>query len=245
MALTSDPIKVGGHAIAETIEIPLPFSKAATVVGMPTITSGTTGTERTGEHSGAGRAPDELQFSHTVATGDQDTDGIAVATNSLVLNGGTIRASAASGALSHGAVQAGDHNMDRAAPTLAPNDVTPVTVQFSQNVYLVAETDDPSTPGPPENKVEVTVTLSADPERTVVIPIVTTNEGPITSNDYSGVPQSVTFNSGDTDFTFTFTANPSAEEHDSESVRAVLRHNLAPRGHGGDAGRNEGQDPRL
>ena len=144
VALTSDPIKVGGHAIAETIEIPLTFSKAATVVGMPTITSGTTGTERTGEQSGAGRAPDELQFSHTVATGDQDTDGIAVATNSLVLNGGTIRASAASGALSHGAVQAGDHNMDRAAPTLAPNDVTPVTVQFSQNVYLVAETDDPS-----------------------------------------------------------------------------------------------------
>ena len=57
-----------------------------------------------------------------------------------------------------------------------------------------------------ENEVTVTVTLSADPERTVTIPITKTDQDGASSADYSGVPASVTFNSGDTEKTFTFTA---------------------------------------
>ena len=54
--------------------------------------------------------------------------------------------------------------------------------------------------------VEVTVTLDKDPERTVSIPLTTTNQGGATGSDYSGVPASLTFNSGDTAKTFTFSA---------------------------------------
>ena len=48
----------------------------------------------------------------------------------------------------------------------------------------------------------MTVTLSADPERTVTIPITKTNQGGATSADYSGVPATVTFNAGETSKTF-------------------------------------------
>ena len=68
---------------------------------------------------------------------------------------------------------------------------TPVTVEFEQSTYTVAESDDSSTTDMTENEVEVKVTLSADPGRTVIIPITTTNEGGATSSDYSGVPTSV------------------------------------------------------
>ena len=42
------------------------------------------------------------------------------------------------------------------------------------------------------------VTLDDDPERQVVIPLIRTNEGGASDSDYSGVPASLTFASGDT-----------------------------------------------
>ena len=66
------------------------------------------------------------------------------------------------------------------------DDEVPVTVSFGQANYTVAEGD----------PVSVTVTLSADPERTVVIPLTHTPQGSTTSADYSGVPANVTFSTG-------------------------------------------------
>ena len=83
-----------------------------------------------------------------------------------------------------------------------------VTVDFEDSTYTVAESDDSSTMDEEEHKAEVTVTLSADPGREVIIPITKNQRGAgPPSSDYSGVPASVTFNSGDTEKTFTFTAN--------------------------------------
>ena len=65
----------------------------------------------------------------------------------------------------------------------------------------------------------MTVTLSADPERTVVIPIEKINQGGATTADYSGVPQNVTFDSGDTSESFTFTAETDTVDDDGESVK--------------------------
>ena len=96
---------------------------------------------------------------------------------------------------------------------------TTVTVSFESATYTVAESDDTGTAEVTENTVEVTVELSADPERTVVIPIVTTNQGGAAAADYSGVPGSVTFNSGDTAKTFTVAAEADNEDDDGESVR--------------------------
>ena len=57
-------------------------------------------------------------------------------------------------------------------------------MSFGSAAYTVAE----------GGTVEVTVTLSADPERTVTIPITKANQGTASDADYSGVPANVVFN---------------------------------------------------
>ena len=84
-----------------------------------------------------------------------------------------------------------------------------VTASFGQESHTVAEGATQS----------VTVTLSADPERTVTIPIVTMGQDGATDADYSGVPDSVTFNAGGpTEMTFTFTATQDTVDDEGESV---------------------------
>ena len=83
-----------------------------------------------------------------------------------------------------------------------------VTASFGLESYTVAEGATQS----------VTVTLSADPERTVTIPIVTMEQDGASSVDYSGVPDSVTFISGETEQTFTFTATQDTVDDEGESV---------------------------
>ncbi len=92
---------------------------------------------------------------------------------------------------------------------ITDDDVPAVTVQFSQGSYTVAEGATQS----------VTVTLSADPERTVVVPIATVNQGTASAADYSGVPSSVTFAAGETSQSFTFSATQDTDNDDGESVR--------------------------
>ena len=82
----------------------------------------------------------------------------------------------------------------------------------------MAESDDTTTPGVTENEAEVTVTLSADPERTLIIPIETMDRGGATTADYSGVPETVTFNAGDTSKSFTFAATQDTVDDDDEGV---------------------------
>ena len=86
-----------------------------------------------------------------------------------------------------------------------------VTVSFGQAAYTVAEGFSQS----------VTVTLSADPERTVTIPIAAMDQG-ASAGDYSVVPTSVTFASGETEKTVTFTAVQDMEGDDGERVLLVF-----------------------
>ena len=113
--------------------------------------------------------------------------------------------------LAFGALPAGVTSGDTAESTVSitDNDDPQVTVSFGASSYTAAE----------GGTVEVTVTLSADPERAVVIPLTTTNEGGATGADYSDVPESVTFESGDTEKTFTFEATDDALDDDGESVK--------------------------
>ena len=90
--------------------------------------------------------------------------------------------------------------------------------------------------------VTVTVTLDADPERTVVIPINVDNQNGATPGDYSGVPASVSFSATETSKTFSFAATHDTLDDDDESVelsfrrpaRAGLRRN-AERDDGGES----------
>ena len=86
---------------------------------------------------------------------------------------------------------------------------TALTVEFGQAAYTAAE----------GGTVTVKVTLSDDPEMDLTIPISKTNQGGATSADYSGVPNSVTFGSGDTSKTFVFTAEADTVDDDGESVK--------------------------
>ena len=89
------------------------------------------------------------------------------------------------------------------------DDEVPVTVQFGATTYEVVEGE----------MVTVTVTLSADPERTVVIPITHTPQSGATSPaDFSGVPANLTFNTGQMSQTITFTATQDDVDDDGESV---------------------------
>ena len=93
-----------------------------------------------------------------------------------------------------------------------PDDVPAVTVNFARSSYTAAE----------DGTVEVTLTLSADPERTVVIPIVRTNERNASDADYSRLPTTVTFVSGETRTSITFRPVDDAIDDDGERVRLAL-----------------------
>ena len=93
---------------------------------------------------------------------------------------------------------------------ITDNDVPSVTVRYEQGSYTVGE----------GSSVVIKVILSADPERSVTIPISRTNQGGATDGDYSGVAAntSVTFNSGDTEKSITFAATDDSDNDDGESV---------------------------
>ena len=99
-----------------------------------------------------------------------------------------------------------DHR--RGCGEITDDDVPSVSLSFEQSSYSVDEGD----------TVDVTVTLS-DPERTVTIPITTTDQDGASSADYSGVPANVIFVPGDTEQTFTFTADEDTIDDDGESVK--------------------------
>ena len=110
------------------------------------------------------------------------------------------------GALPTG-VSAGTTN--EATVSITDDDVPSVTASFEQSTYTVAEGD----------MVTVKVTLSEDPEQSVTIPLSTVNQGGASDSDYTGVPASVTFNSGETEKTFIFRAVEDNLEDRGESVK--------------------------
>ena len=117
-----------------------------------------------------------------------------------------------------------------------------VTVSFEKSSYRVAE----------GGSVEVTVTLSADPERDVTVGISATGQGGATGQDnpgadYFGVPGSVTFRSGTREERFTITAVNDADDDDGESV-AIGFGNLPPgvlRGDGTTVTIDDDDDPDV
>ena len=103
-------------------------------------------------------------------------------------------------------------------PAVLPQTDPEVTVSFGHATYLVREAE----------SVSIPVVLSADPERTLVIPITVTNQGPTSGADYLGVNETVTFNSGDTQQVITLTANVDSDDDDWESVRFGFGTDLPP-----------------
>ena len=102
---------------------------------------------------------------------------------------------------------------NEAVVSITDSDVPTVTVAFKESTYTVAE----------GNNVTVTLELSADPERSVTVPINKANQDGASNSDYSGVPPSLTFASGDTEKTFSFIAASDSVDDDGESVKLTFR----------------------
>ena len=112
--------------------------------------------------------------------------------------------------LSFGALPAGVSagSVSAAAVTIVDDDDPAVTASFGSAGYSVAE----------GGQEIVTVTLSADPEREVTVPLLTAHAGGIGSEDYSGVPGSVTFGANETEATFAVSAAADDVDDDGEVV---------------------------
>ena len=117
LAVTSGPGEDGGYAIGDEIQVGLTFSEAVTVTGAPKLTLDVGGRNRTAEYS-EGSTTTQLLFTYTVASGDEDMDGIAVVANSLALNGGAIHAGSANATLTHAGLHSAGHKVDGIAPTV-------------------------------------------------------------------------------------------------------------------------------
>ena len=83
-----------------------------------------------------------------------------------------------------------------------------VTVRFEQAAYSATE----------GGSVQVKVILSADPERSVTIPIEPTNRDGATNSDYSIDATAVVISSGDMEVTFSVSAAQDSIDDDGESV---------------------------
>ena len=90
-----------------------------------------------------------------------------------------------------------------------------VTVSFDGSFVQLREERGLNDPG----RHTVTVNLSARPGREVIIPLIPEGRQGATSNDYSGVPENLTFNSGQMQKTFTFLAREDNVWDHNERVR--------------------------
>ena len=92
---------------------------------------------------------------------------------------------------------AGDGSWSAEASETPVGAIINVTAEFDADAYTAIEG---------QGAVTITVTLSADPGRSVTIPIIVAGNGGADTDDYSLSPTSVTISSGDTSATFTVTA---------------------------------------
>ena len=112
---------------------------------------------------------------------------------------------------------AGDGPWSAEAPETPVSAIAQVTVEFGAASYTATEGGTAAT---------VTVNLSADPERSVTIPITATGNGGADTSDYSLSANSVTIAGGSTSATFTVTATDDSVDDDGESVNLSFGTNL-------------------
>ena len=103
----------------------------------------------------------------------------------------------------------GGGGVGRGAVTTTTVTPTAVTVRFGAASYMATEGGATAT---------VQVILSAAPERTVTVPLTVTRSGGAATADYTRIPASVTFLSGQRIATFTVTAIDDSVDDDDESI---------------------------
>lgn len=148
IAITSDSGAQNNTLNAgDTVNVTVTMDEATNVTGTPQLALNIGGSTVLADYA-SGTGTTELVFSYTILAGQTDIDGISVDTDSLSLNGGTLRDAALNNAtLTHAAV--GDNAsylVDTGAPTASVNTATlngsgNAVVQSSEigTAYLVNE----------------------------------------------------------------------------------------------------------
>ena len=184
------------EGVTQTVRVTLDADpeREVTVSMVVTHQDGVTGADYSGVPEslvfGPGETEKTFDFSATQDDGDDDGESVR-------LTFGNLPARVSIGSHGETTLHIGD------------DDDPVVEVQFEHSEYGVFE----------GGEVTLAVVLSADPERTVTVPLTRTNEGGATDSDYSGVPASVTFASGETRKTFVFAALEDTDQEDGESVK--------------------------
>ena len=149
IALTSDPGTDNTYGIGDAVEATVTFSAAVDITGTPQLELDFAGTPKPAACT-ADTGTEATLCSYTVVMGDSAPNGIAIAANTLTLNGGTITATGSTtvnAVLARAAVpiDAG-HKVDGIRPTLvttgseAPTtstDGTTVILTFSEDIGSV------------------------------------------------------------------------------------------------------------
>ena len=161
----------------------------------------------TTNRDGATAADYELPSSVTFNTGETEKDITVTAKDDAIDDDGE------SVQLGFGSMLPDRVGIDTLGSTVTvailDDDAPQVRVSFERTRYTATEGGTAAT---------VTVTLDTNPERTVTIPLTTTNRGGATAADYA-LPSSVTFNTGETEKDITVTATDDTIDDDGESVR--------------------------
>ena len=188
-----------GGSVEVTVTLGDSFDKKTVTLPL-TVTGvgGATAADFSGVPSELVFVPGETEKTFTVELTDDDVDDDD---ESVTLSFGTLPRTVKTG---------GDH--ETATVAIRDDDDPEVDVEFGAATYSADE----------GGTATVAVTLTADPERTVIIPLTATGQGGVSNADYSGVPASVTFNTGETSKTFTFTAAQDDVDDDDESVKLTF-----------------------
>jgi hypothetical protein len=134
----------GSYKAGEVIDIRVVFTETVVVTGTPQITLETGTTDQVVNYT-SGSGSNTLVFNYTVQTGDVSGDLDYVASNSLALNGGTIRDAATNDATltlpAPGATNSLGDNKNIVIDTQAPT-VTSVTSNKANGTYKAGEVID-------------------------------------------------------------------------------------------------------
>ena len=165
VAVTSSAGDDNTYGAGDKIGATVTFNEKVWVTGTPQLTLKIGTADKTANYK-SGSNSTKLVFEYTVASGDNDTDGIAIEANQLGLNSGTITDVGGNGATrTHTAVtNQSSHLVDTTAPTVATtngisissdpgtdntyatDDTIEATVTFNENVYVT---------GTPQLKVKI------------------------------------------------------------------------------------------
>ena len=205
-----------GDVVTATVTM----SESVNITGTPQLTLNIGGTNRTANYS-SGSGSDTLVFSYTIQAGDTDTNGIAIAANSLALNSGTISDLAGTAAaLTFSAVaDNASYLVDTTAPT-APS-ITSITDDVTPSTGTVAN-------GGTTNDTVLLLTGTADASSTVTVFDGANNLGTATA-DSTGT---WTFTTGiltdDNQYSFTATATDGAGNESNDSTAYVITVDTSP-----------------